>query len=214
MKKMMIALLWIFSCIISQAQGIGSFFTQKQTQRKYYLDQIAALQLQIGYVKSGYKATGKGLSLISGFKKGELDLHGNYYNSLKQVNPAIQNSEAVKEIYRLAAAIRTTFTKSIAEIAAKKTMPDKEMKYIRSVYDNLDRKLGQDIEELSLVITPGRLQLSDDERWKRVKAIQAEVEDKYTFTLSFTGKAKFVAEQRKRELDNINRMKKIHNIKD
>lgn len=214
MKKMSIVLAALLCCGILQAQGIGSFFSQKQTQRKYYLDQIAALQLQIGYVKSGYKAVNNGLSMIGNFKRNELKMHDDYYTSLTQVNAAIQHSEAVKEIYRMAAAIRTTFTRTITELEGEKIMPEKEMKYIRNVYDNLDRKLKQDIEELSIVITPGRLQLTDDERWKRVKAIQSEVEDKYAFTLSFTGKAEFVAAQRKRELDDINRMKKLHNIKD
>lgn len=213
MKKIFILLVAAVGVQIVHAQGLGSFFNQKKTQKKYYLQQIAALQLQLGYLKQGYRAAGSGLKTISGYKNSEYGSHNKYYKQLAQVNPGIEQSEAVKEIHRNATAIRTVFETTIEQVAKEKVMTEKEMNYIRKVYGNLDSKLKQDMEELGMIITPGKLKLSDDERWKKVKEIQVAVANKYAFSLSFNKKAVFISRQRQRELKDIDRLKKIHNIK-
>src|SRR5690606_36713128 len=73
-----------------QAQTFKEWFRQKKTQIEYLIQQIAALQLYIGYAKKGYNIAKEGLNTIGGFTRGEFDLHGNFIHSLKKVNPEIK----------------------------------------------------------------------------------------------------------------------------
>lgn len=48
-----------------QGQTWGEFFQQKKTQKRYLLQQIAALQVFIGQAKKGYDLVGSGLRTIT-----------------------------------------------------------------------------------------------------------------------------------------------------
>ncbi|MDQ1166374.1 hypothetical protein [Flavobacterium sp. SORGH_AS_0622] len=51
-------------------------------QRKELILQIAALQVYIDYAKKGYSAVSKGLNFIGDARKGEVNLHSDYFTSL------------------------------------------------------------------------------------------------------------------------------------
>jgi len=68
-----------------------SFFQQKKPKLKYIEQQIALFEIYAGYLKLGYKIAHDGWSMVNGIKHGDFDLHNNYFNSLKQVNPAISD---------------------------------------------------------------------------------------------------------------------------
>jgi hypothetical protein len=65
----------IVSGHLSQGQFLGGFFSQKQTELKYYLQQIAALKLYAGFLEKGYSIAREGLTVIAEIKNGEFNLH-------------------------------------------------------------------------------------------------------------------------------------------
>ena len=67
-------------------------------QRKVLLQQIAALKVYTDYAQKGYSEAKKGLTTIGDFKRGEFNLHSDYFNSLKTVNPKIKTYAKVGEI--------------------------------------------------------------------------------------------------------------------
>ena len=66
-----------------EAQTFSEWFRQKKTQKKYLLQQIAALQVYIGYAQKGYRIAKEGLTTIGGFTKGEFDLHSDFQKLCK-----------------------------------------------------------------------------------------------------------------------------------
>ena len=63
-----------------------------QTQKKYMLQHIAALQVYIGYAKKGYNIASKGINTVRNIKNGDFNLHRDFFSSLKNINPAIMNA--------------------------------------------------------------------------------------------------------------------------
>ncbi|MGB4400952.1 MAG: hypothetical protein WBJ10_16380, partial [Daejeonella sp.] len=57
------------------AQTWDEIFKQKETQKKYLVQQLAALKLYAGYLKKGYDIADKGISSIKAFSNGEFKLH-------------------------------------------------------------------------------------------------------------------------------------------
>ena len=65
------------------AQTVNEWVNQKSTQKKYLLQQIAALQVYINYAKKGYNIVSGGINTIRDIKKGDLNLHNTFFSSLK-----------------------------------------------------------------------------------------------------------------------------------
>ncbi|MCA6438992.1 MAG: hypothetical protein IM581_03630, partial [Chitinophagaceae bacterium] len=99
MKKIMILVtVGLFAFHSSNAQTTDEWLNQKSTQKKYLLQQIAALQVYIGYAKKGYTVVTSGINTIRNIKNGDLNLHRDFFNRLKNVNPAIRRYAKVADI--------------------------------------------------------------------------------------------------------------------
>src|SRR3954471_4245804 len=98
MKKTYIILLFVAVVVQSNAQTFSEWFRQKKTQKKYLIEQIAALEVYAGYLEKGYSIMSEGLSQINSIKHGEFDLHESYFTSLKNINPHIKDYTNVNDI--------------------------------------------------------------------------------------------------------------------
>ena len=108
--------IFICSCMLVvltiplHAQTFSEWFSQKKTQKKYLLEQIAALQMYIGYAKKGYEIAGSGLSTIRNITNGEFKLHDLFITGLKKVSPVVRNDIRVAEIILLEIEIIKSFS--------------------------------------------------------------------------------------------------------
>ena len=89
------------------------WFQQKETQKKYLLQQIAALEIYYDYAKKGYDIASKELGIIRQIKDGDFNLHRDFFNALQRVNPAIANWSRVGEIINLQVKILNTSSRII-----------------------------------------------------------------------------------------------------
>lgn len=196
-------MLCAFSFQLSKAQTFSEWFAQKSTQKKYLLAQIEALQQYGSFIKKGYEISQNGLGSIGDWIKGEFDLHGAYYNSLQTVNPEIKKDPKANECLQYAAAI----TKAFGGLQA----PDEETaNYIRSVSTKVLADTDADISELELVMTDGKAGLSDDERLKRISAIDERLKDRYVFTRHFCDQVRALLQQREQVLKDIETERRLY----
>ncbi|TKC04228.1 hypothetical protein [Pedobacter frigoris] len=191
----------------SSAQTWGEIFSQKKTQKKYLLQQIAALQVYIGYAKKGYDIVGSGIHAVKGITNGEFSLHRGFFASLAAVNPNIKNSAAVGEI----------INSGLGIISVLKTWKASELNaadwgYVFLVKANLLAECATDLEELFVVITSGKLEMKDDERLGRLESIRLSIQDKYDFALAFTADLQMLIRGRAREEESINQIRRLHEV--
>lgn len=205
------ACLFVFNS--SNAQTFDEWFNQKSTQKKYLLQQIAALQVYLGYAKKGYKIVNSGITTIRNIKNGDLNLHRDFFNRLKNVNPAIRQYAKVGDIIACQVKIikQTKFT--IQQIKETNQFTEAELDYCKQVFDTLLDECVKMLEVLILVTTSGELEMKDDERQKRIDVLYADVKDKYSFACSFSEDMSLLAVQRLGEQMEINRSKLINGIK-
>ena len=74
------------------AQTWAEWFRQNSTQKKYLLQQIAALSVYSGYLGKGYLVARNGLSVIQQLRQGEVNLHDTHFKSLVALNPKCSNT--------------------------------------------------------------------------------------------------------------------------
>ena len=214
MKRiLLLATAGLFAFLSSNAQTADEWLNQKATQKKYLLQQIAALQVYIGYAKKGYSIVTGGINTIRNIKNGDLNLHRDFFNSLKNVNPAIRRYAKVADIIAYQVKIIKQTIGTLQQIRETKQFTETELDYCKQVFDNLLDECMNRVEELILVTTSGKLEMKDDERLKRIDRLYADVQDKYSFTCAFSEDMGILAVQRLGEQMEITRSKLINGIK-
>ncbi|HEY5325849.1 MAG TPA: hypothetical protein VIJ27_02520 [Mucilaginibacter sp.] len=191
-----------------KAQTFAEWFDQKNTQTKYLLQQIAALQIYAAYYKQGNNIAHNGLSSISGSLTSENGLHTTYYNNLKNVNPAVKNNKQVSDIMQWQKDILTR----MSNLDKTANLNENERQYIVQVKSALFKDCNGQITELQNVVTDNKLQMSDEERLKHIGVIHTAMQDNYRFASSFADQVKVYAFQRVQENNNIITEKKIYGI--
>ena len=209
----MAAAIAITFCNSLTAQTTDEWLNQKSTQKKYLLQQIAALQVYISYAKKGYNIVSSGLHTIRDIKKGELNIHTAFFNSLKAVNPKIARYQKVADIISYQLRIIKQVKESLAYIRESKQFTIQEIEYNRKVFDFLLQECIESINELLSVITPGQLEMKDNERMVRIDKLYADLQDKYTFCNVMSEDMALLAFQRKGEYRDIEKSNLINGIK-
>lgn len=203
----------LFASFSSSAQTTDEWLNQNSTQKKYLLQQIAALQVYLGYAKKGYNIVTGGINTIRNIKNGDLNLHRDFFNRLKNVNPAIHRYAKVADIIACQVKIIKQTKLVLQQIRETKQFTEAELNYCKQVFDTLLGECIKTVEELMLVTTSGELEMKDAERLKRIDGLYADVQDKYSFACSFSEDMGLLAVQRLGEQIEINRSKLINGIK-
>ncbi len=199
--------IFLVSCSLqAPAQTFAEWFKQNDTQKKYLMQQLAALKAYAGYLKKGYEIASEGINTVKNIRNGELNLHQDFFNSLKSVNPKLKNTMKTGEII----AYQMEIIKLFSTLIKMDEFSDQERSYIRKVKTKVLDEGGKELETLLLVITTGTLEMSDDERIERINQIHLSMKDKYAFTQSFVNDATVLIRQRANEQNSINQLKKFY----
>jgi len=190
------------------AQNFSEWFKQKSTQKKYLLQQIAALQVYIGFARDGYRIVDGGLQTVKSITNGEFSLHDAFVSGLKKVSPAIKNDLRAAEIISQ----QLSIIKSFSAVRRSELLSADHLSYIASVGEKVISECYRDLEELLLVITSGKVEMSDDERLARLDAIYRRMEDKSAFTRDFCGNVGLMLLQKRNEQNTIDQLRRYYEI--
>lgn len=197
---------------ITKAQFLGGFFSQQSQKEKLMAEQVTGINIYLNAVKGGYKIMHTGLETAHDLKGGTFQLHTGYFNSLEQIAPVIQTNPKGKAIAELQQQLAGQFDQEISwQVKAQQLKPD-ELAYLKKVAEKLKQVGNTDMAELTDVLTPGKLQLSDEQRLERVDKIYTAMKDKAAFASSFTGKCRQVAVSRQKAKSEQEQIRKLYGI--
>ena len=202
-KIFVLALLMLVSTGL-QAQTLSEWIRQKKTQKKYLIEQIAALQVYLGYAKKGYEIAGTGLSTIRDITGGEFKLHDLFITGLRKVSPAIRSDVRIAEIISMQLAILKTFNGLASDFKGD------HLDYVLDVKAGVITECLNDLEELHLVITSGKAEMGDDERLERLNRIYASMQDKSAFTQDFYNKAIMLLNMQRSEQNALEQLRRYY----
>ena len=177
MKTNLLAITLLFS-VTAQGQTWSEWFQQKKTQIKYLGQQIAALQVYIGYAKKGYEIADEGLSIIGSIKDGEFNLHRDFFSSLSAINPRIRSYARVAELATLQVKIAQTHHRSIQALEQSGQFTPEELEHVSTVFLRVVQASMENLEELVRLLQAGDYTLKDDERIARIELMQMGIREK------------------------------------
>lgn len=162
-------------------------------QRKELLLQIAALQVYIDYARKGYSVVSKGLNFIGDAKRGEVDLHGDYFTSLLKINPKVKNYYKTAEILAMQFKIMKICKRTYSDLKVSDLFHGNELDYIERSFERLLENCSDTLDQLLVITTDSQLELKDDQRIERIDALHKMMLEDYNFCLSFSNEAKLLS---------------------
>ncbi|MCX2680989.1 hypothetical protein OOZ15_13630 [Galbibacter sp. EGI 63066] len=198
MKRLLITLL-LFSVTHAGAQNWDEWFNQKDTQRKYLLQQIVAFKIYLGYAQKGYRVVDRGLTMIGDIRNGEFRLHEGFFDELKSVNPVVRDYARIKDIARLQAYLVSERQHAYRALEQSGQFSLSELQAIREVHGRVLSGSTRDLDRLLGLLTPGKLEMSDAERLGRIDVIYDSMLKRYRYLRDYNSRGEQLAENRLRE---------------
>lgn len=214
-RKITFTVALLLLVVTANAQGtlLKEWLKQKKTQKEYLLNQIAALQVYIGYAKRGYEIYDKGLTFIGGLKDGEFNLHNDFFLSLKGINPEIGRYARVADIIALQVSTVRTCSKSLKVARNGGNFGSDEIAYLSGVFGRLLGDCAALVDELIVLTTSDKWELEDDERLRRIDQLHAEMQDRHDFARYFGNGVTQLDQSRARERRDIENTGILNNLK-
>ncbi|OJV51057.1 MAG: hypothetical protein BGO31_11195 [Bacteroidetes bacterium 43-16] len=196
-----------------QAQNFNEWFRQKKTQKKYLIQQIAALQVYKGALKKGYNIVEGGLNVISDLKDGEFNLHKNYFDGLNRVSPYVKQYPKIDLISKYYKKIYQLNRQSEDMVSASKAFNAKELEAIRITWEKVMNNSHALIGELEKICTDGTLEMSDIQRTEHIDRISLDMESNLSFAHSFSLEVFTVKQGRIQAGQDIQTMRSLNGLK-
>lgn len=202
MKKTVLLLLVVFVFV----QGISA----QRKQIKELLLQIEALQVHIEYAKQGYSAVKKGLDFIGDVKKGEVNLHGSYFDYLKIVNPKVRNYYKVAAIVSMQIKIIKNCKRTFNNISQNELFHGDELDYIQRFFNSLLDECDKTLDCLLAVALDSRFEMKDDQRIKRIDELYKDMLDNYEFCRTFGNEVLQLSLSKSHENNDVKLMQRVN----
>jgi hypothetical protein len=213
MKKLLLILILLSGYRENmRAQTADEWLRQKETQTKYLLQQIAALQVYLGYVRDGYQIVGGGLNTIRQIKDGDFSLHRDFIASLSGVNPRIRNWAKVAEIVDRQVRLTRECKRLLGAYKADEQFTPPEKQYLHTLYTRFIRMAAEHGNELVEILTADKTQMKDDERIRRIDLLYSQLEQLDTAARAFGAEARVLSAQRSRETRNLEASRQLHQL--
>ena len=177
------------------------------------VEKLAQFKSILKNMKEGYQELHKGYTSINNISQGSFSLHKTFLDGLLQVSPVVKNYKRVADIIQYQLKIVKECKAALRQFREDKQFTVPEITNLGQVYANLFSESIKNIDELSLVLIPGKLRMSDDERLQAIDRIYADITQQYTFLNAFNNSTAILSLQREKEGKDIDLMKKVHGIK-
>jgi hypothetical protein len=201
-KYLLIILVFLFSKL-----SIGQ--SQEAQQLLLNVEKLMQFKKILQNMKDGYQVLHRGYATIKDLSQGNFSLHKTFLDALMEVSPAVWKYKRISDIityqFRIVKDCKTAFN----EFRVGGQFTTDEVEYLKNVYGNLLKESVKSLDELSIVITAGKLRMSDEERLQAIDHIYTNIVEQYGFLQEFNNSTAMLALQRKSEKAEINLSKRL-----
>ena len=206
MKKIFAGLL--MCCMLFQVKAQSD----EVQQLLLNVEKLAQFKEILQNMYDGYKLLHKGYTAVKNISEGNFSLHKTFLDGLMEVSPAIKKYKRIADIINYQLRIAKEYKIALNRFKGEKQFTVEEIEFLGNVYKNLFNESLQSLDELMMVITSGKLRMSDDERLQAIDKIYLSVEDQYSFLKDFTNSTAMLSLQRKSEQVQIEMSRRLNGL--
>jgi hypothetical protein len=207
MKKYLIIIL------LALASKIGFAQSREAEQLLLNWEKLTQLKKILQNMYDGYRIVHYGYTTIKDLSEGNFGLHKTFLDGLLGVSPAVRNYKRIVDIINIQLRMVKEYKAALNEFKENRQFTPDEIEYLGRVYTGLFHQSLQHLDELGIVVTPGRLRMSDDERLQVIDRIYNSIVDQYSFLQDFNNATVVLSLQRLNEQTDIEIMRKVHGMK-
>ncbi|WP_245447132.1 TerB family tellurite resistance protein [Mucilaginibacter celer] len=192
----------------------GTIKAQEQEMQQLLLDieKLTQMKSILSDMKTGYQIYQQGYGTISALSKGNFDLHSLYLSGLLAVSPAVRNYGRVAEILLMQSRLVSEYKEKSGLFRKSGSFSISELNYMGTVYARLVSETLNDLEELTNIVTAGKLRMSDAERIRGIDRIYSASSDKLGFLRSFNDQGIILSLQRTKEAGDTRSLKQLYGL--
>src|ERR1035437_902590 len=208
MKKC-IMIIWVIMLSVS-----GKAVAQSTEAQQLILnvEKLAQLKKILNNMYKGYQIVSKGYNTIKDISQENFNLHQTFLDGLLQISPTVRKYKRITDIISYQTQLVKEYKSAFRRFQSSNLFNTNEIKYIGNVYTNLFNKGLQNLDELTMIITAGKLRMSDDERINAIDRIYNDIVDKVVFLRIFNKENNVLAIQRGREMVDTKVSKKLNGL--
>jgi DNA repair ATPase RecN len=175
-------------------------------------EKLAQFKKILQNMYDGYKILHKGYTAVKDISEGNFTLHKTFLDGLLQVNPAVKRYKRIADIINYQLRIVKEYKAAFNQFKDDKQFTIQEIDYLGKVYKNIFEQSLKSLDELAMIITAGKLRMSDDERLQAIDKIYSSVEDLFSFLKDFNNNTAILSLQRKSEQAEIKMSRRINGL--
>lgn len=206
MKKLIVILIMCSMSFQLKAQS------EEVQQLLLNIEKLSQFRKILKNMKDGYQIIFKGYTAVKDISQGNFNLHKTFLDGLMQVSPAVKKYKRIADIISYQLRIAKEYKLAFNRFKEEKQFTAEEVDYLGKVYGNLFNESLKNLDELAMVITSGKLRMSDDERLQAIDKIYFSVEEQYSFLKEFTNNSNLVSLQRKAERAEIEMSRRLYGL--
>ncbi|MFL5738915.1 MAG: TerB family tellurite resistance protein [Flavisolibacter sp.] len=176
------------------------------------LEKLSQLKGILQDLKKGYEIVFAGYTTIKNISEKNFDLHKAFLDGLLQVSPAVGKYYRIQQIISLQLRLIQQYKTTFRQFTQSGLFSESELDYISRVDKGLVDQSLKNLEDLTSVLTSGKLRMSDDERLNAIDKIFEQQQDQFSFLQKFTSDGKLLALQRARESHQLTQSKNLFGI--
>jgi hypothetical protein len=198
MKKWYVLL--VVFCIGTANVNAQSFEAQ---QLLLNVEKLMQFKQILADMKKGYNILFKGYTVIRDISQGNFNLHKTFLDALFEVSPTVRRYKKIAGIVEMQLRLVKQYKAAYKRFVVGGHFTVEELAYLSRVYGRLVDESLKSLDDLAMVITAGRLRMSDGERLSAIDRIYTEMEKRLVFLNTFNGKTSVLAMQRAKESGEV-----------
>lgn len=201
MKKIILLTYLVHLSISCPSQTFDEWFKQKATQKKYLVEQIAALKAYGLVLEEGYQIVSQGLDLVHAVRNGDFIQHQDHFDSYSIINPFIKDQKESEKMDLLYRRIQQTnlFTSEI--LKKEDSFTRNEENSLLQILLEIQQESNQLYSEFKNLLKKGNLKMTDQARMSRLNHTYQEMQKVNDFANSLYMDCQFIKQNR--QLENL-----------
>jgi hypothetical protein len=158
----------------------------------------------------GYQILTQGYNTVKNLAEGNFSMHKVFMDGLLAISSSVRNYHKVTAIISYQKDIIREYKSALNQFRGMKIFDEGHLLYIEAVYDRLVDRSLKDLDGLLIIITANQLRMNDAERIVAIDRIYDRVEDQRSFLRHFNVRTKALADQKIKNLRDMEILQKLH----
>lgn len=192
--------------------NMGYAQSQEAQQLLLNVEKLSQLKNILSDMKRGYEVVSKGYNTVKNIAEGNFSLHEVFIDGLMLVSPELRKYRKVADIVSMQADLVTEYKGAFKRFGSSGNFSVSELEYLGKVYGQLLGQSLDNLDQLVMVITAGKLRMSDEERLRLIDRVFDELEGKLVFLRGFNRETSLLNLQREKEKREVSVPKRLYNL--